>query len=280
MPRSAAAWRAPDRHAAPAARLTPPPADLVAAWQLSPRYTKHLTLQGFPILGSDAASDYALHEAAYLIQQMIGHRPDILPALAGNRVRFVVMGPTELTTDVPEHADLSPKNYWDRRARGLGATPARPAVSCGEENLLDLAGDPYPTENILVHELAHAIHEMAVAHLDPSFDGRLQSAYAQAREAGRWANTYAMENHREYWAEGVQSWFDTNRRNDDQHGPIATRAELLAYDPPLAALLAEVFGDRPWRYRKPRHRDAAGTSHLAGFDPASRPSFAWPPTLR
>ncbi len=263
---------------AAASDLAPPPADLVAAFSLSPLYTKHLMVGGFPILGSRTAADGGLREAAYLVERLIGHRPDILDALARRRVRFVVMATTERTTDVPEHADLVPKEYWDRRARGLGATAARPAVSCGEENLLDLEGDPYAAENILVHELSHAIHEMALADLDPSFDMRLQQAYEAARVAGRWSRTYAMENHREYWAEGAQSWFDTNRRNDDVHGPIATRADLIHYDPPLAALLAEVFGNEPWRYRKPRDRDAAETRHLAGFDRARAPRFDWATT--
>lgn len=258
-----------------ASELAPPPPDLVAAFALSPRYTKHLTVGGFPILGTRAASDAGLREAAYLVERLTEHRPDILEALARRRIRLVVMATTERTTDVPEHADLAPKGYWDQRARGLGATAARPAVSCGEENLLDLEGDPYAAESILVHEFSHAIHEMALADRDPSFDARLQQAYADARAADRWTGTYAMENHREYWAEGAQSWFDTNRRNDNAHGPISTRAELIEYDPPLAALLAEVFGNEPWRYHKPRERDAAETRHLAGFDRASAPRFDW-----
>jgi hypothetical protein len=269
---------------APAPTSTPPPTALaapreLAGWNLSPRYAKHVSVHGFPILSTANVSDAALREAAYLVEQMVGHRPEILQKLADNHVRFVVMATTELTTDVPEHADLVPKEYWDRRARGLGATPERPAVSCGEENLLDLAGDPYATENILVHEFAHAVHQMGVAYLDATFDQRLQHAYNDARAAGRWANTYAMDNHYEYWAEGAQSWFDTNRINDDQHGPIATRAQLVAYDPPLAALLLEVFGDRPWRYQKPRARDAAGRAHLAGWSSATAPTFAWPAHL-
>ncbi len=264
--------------AAPLPAVAPPPAEL-AAWGLSPRYTKHVAVHGFPILGAADVSDAALREAAYLIEQMIGHRPEVLREMAARHVRFVVMAPSELTTDVPEHSDLEPKDYWDRRARGLGATTARPAVTCGEENLLDLDGDPYATENILVHEFAHAIHQMGVAYLDPSFEQRLREAYDAARAAGRWANTYAMDNVYEYWAEGAQSWFDTNRINDNQHGPIATRAQLVAYDPPLAALLQEVFGDRPWRYQKPRERDAAGRAHLAGWDPATAPTFTWPERL-
>ncbi len=258
--------------------VTAPPAEL-RTWNLSAHYTKHVDVHGFPILGSEAVSDAALHEAAYLVEQMIGHREDILERLAKNKVRFVVMAPTELTTDVPEHSDLEPKDYWDKRARGLGATNIRPAVSCGEENLLNLAGDPYSTENILVHELSHAIHQMALVDLDATFEKRLIAAYEASKKAKRWANTYAMDNVMEYWAEGAQSWFDTNRANDNQHGPIATRAQLVKYDRPLAALLQEVFGDRPWRYRKIADRDAAGRAHLAGWNPVKGRTFVWPERL-
>lgn len=258
------------------APLAPPPPELVRALDLSPLYVKHTTVHDLPIVGTARASDAALREAAYLIEQMIGHRPELLRALAAQRVRVVVMAPTELTTDVPEHADLAPPAYWDRRARGLGATVIRPAVSCGEENLLNLEGDPYATESTLVHELSHGLHDFALARLDRTFDERLERAFDAAHAAGRWTGTYAMENWREYWAEGAQSWFDTNRADDDEHGSIATRAALVDYDPPLAALLREVFGDRPWRYRELSDRDAAGRVHLAGFDRAAAPTFAWP----
>ncbi len=262
---------------APAPRRLPaPPAELVRTWSLSKRYVKHVAVRGFPILGSKDATDAALREAAYLIEQMIGHRKDVLDKLVANHVRFVVMAPTELTTDVPEHSDLEPKDYWDRRARGLGATSSRPAVSCGEENLLNLVGDPYSTENILVHEFAHAIHQMAMSELDATFDKRLIAAFDAAKKAKRWANTYAVDNYMEYWAEGAQSWFDTNRTNDAQHGVIGTRAQLVVYDPPLAALLDEVFGDRPWRYRKIADREPAGRAHLAGWTAKTARTFAWP----
>ncbi len=265
--------------------VIPPPAELVARLSLSPKYTKCVMVEEFPIVGSAAVSDIALLEAAYLIRMEIGSRREILAAMAKNHVRFVVMSPTEMTTDVVEHSDLVPRNYWNRRARGLGATPSRPAVSCGEENLLCLRGDPYSTENILLHEFAHAVHEMGLNTVDPSFDGRLQSAYDAAKEAGLWKETYAMENRMEYWAEGAQSWFDTNRTNDKEHGSIDTREKLKAYDPRLAALLSEVFGDRAWRYVRPdRRRDSNASdeslAHLAGFDASTHAPFVWPEQTR
>jgi hypothetical protein len=35
------------------------------------------------------------------------------------------------------------------------------------------------------------------------------------------------------------------------HNEIGTRAQLKTYDPDLAQLVSEVFGDRSWRYGCP-----------------------------
>jgi cyclophilin family peptidyl-prolyl cis-trans isomerase len=185
------------------------------------------------------------------------------------------MAATEYTTDIPEHRSLKSRVFWDRRARGLGATPSSPAVSCGEENLLGYAGDPYSTENICIHEFAHAIHEMGLRTVDPTFDRRLREAHRNATNQNLWKGTYAFTNPHEYWAEGVQCWFDNNRENDALHNHVNTRAELKDYDPALAGLCREVFGDLPWRYLKPMDRPAADRAHLAGFNPAQSPTFRW-----
>jgi hypothetical protein len=256
-----------------AAAVTAPPREL----GLSPFYRKYISAGGLPVVGSAKVSDYALKEAAYLIDRLLEHRPDVRSALIKNKVRCAVMSYSERTTDIPEHSDLKPRDYWNIRARGLGATPIRPAVSGAEENLLNYPGDPYSTENILIHEFGHAMHEMGLRTADPTFDGRLRQAYRDALAAGRWKGTYAATNPHEYWAEGVQSWFDTNRENDSAHNHVNTREELKTYDPPLTALLKEVFGDTPWRYVRPAQR--ADKAHLAGYDPSRAPRFAWEPEL-
>jgi hypothetical protein len=256
--------------------VTPIPPELRQRLNLDPFYEKCVMLRQFPIVGSAKVHDQALLEAAFLINQMLNGRDDILDAMAQNKVRLAVMASTEYTTDVPEHSDLTPRDFMNRRARGLGPTPQRPAVSCGEENLLCFPGDPYSTENILIHEFSHAIHDMGLSTVDPTFDGRLKKAYEQAMDEGLWEDKYASENRHEYWAEGVQSWFDCNRENDYEHNHVNTRDELKAYDPRLAALVAEVFGDRPWRYTRPANRPADQTAHLAGFDPSKAPRFSFP----
>ncbi len=253
-----------------------PTAELRQRLGLDPFYEKALEVDGFPILSSGKVSDHALREAAFLTRQMLGERPDLLRAITESGVRFVIMAPDEFTTAIPEHSHLDPPEYWDKRARGLGSTPEHPAVSCGEENLLDYPGDPYAAENIFIHEFAHTIHQQGLNRVDTKFQQRLESAFAKAKLRGLWKGKYAGTNPAEYWAEGVQSWFDCNRENDFEHNHVNTREELRAYDTELAALVESVFGDGPWRYRKPRDRAADDSTHLAGYDPSKAPTFVWP----
>lgn len=261
--------------AAPMEGPNPVPERLREELKLDRFYRKHADAVGLPVLGSEKVSDNALAEAAWIVGRMLDGRDGIVKAMRAARVRVVVMAADESTTDVPEHSRLKPKVYWDRRARGLGATPANPVVSCGEENLLGYDRDPYPNENIFVHEFAHAIHGTGLNAVDPTFDRRLRETYKSAKDRGLWRDTYAATNPSEYWAEGVQCWFDDNAPPDALHNDIRTRVRLKEYDPGLATLCEEVFGDRAWRYRRPSGRTPEDRAHLTGFDPANLPRFRW-----
>jgi hypothetical protein len=258
-------------------RVVEPSDALRQALKLDPFYRKCVMLDELAIVGSARVQDPALLEAAYLVDRMLAGRADLRQALVKHKVRVAVMAHDEFTTTIPEHSDLKPPAYWNKRARGLGATRVRPAVSCGAENLLQYTGDPYHGENILIHEFGHAIHEIALREVDLTFDDRLTAAFDQARRDGLWKGTYAATNRSEYWAEGVQSWFDCNRSSDRQHNGIATRAKLKEYDPRLAQLLAEVFRNNDWRYLPPSRRPEPG--HLAGYDRSKSPRFVWPPEV-
>ena len=85
---------------------------------------------------------------------------------------------------------------------------------------------------------------------------------------------YAGKNRSEYWAEGVQYWYDTNRTMDHDHNHIHTREQLKTYDPGLARLCKDVLGDSRWRFVSPRRR--AGKGHLKGFNPATAPKAVDP----
>jgi hypothetical protein len=75
----------------------------------------------------------------------------------------------------------------------------------------------------------------------------------------------------------VQSWFDNNRVNDHDHNHVHLRSQLIEYDPGLAAICREVFGDTELRYTKPATRL---TGHLEDYDPTKAPRFSWPPRLK
>ena len=240
-------------------------------------YKKSTSVNGFPLVSSDKVSDYALKEAAYLIDRMIGHRQDIIDNMIHRNCRLVVMAHDEFTTQVPEHSGMTPAKFWDRRARGLGSSRKDPVASCAEENLLCYPGDPYNTESIMIHEFAHAIHLNGIFDVDTTFDKRLGETYKAAMAKGLWKNKYAANNKAEYWAEGVQSWFNTNRPPDHDHNHVNTREELKAYDPGLAKMVGEIFGDAEWRYKRPSQRKSPG--HLQGFDPLKTPIFKWPKEL-
>lgn len=252
--------------------VTAPPAELKA----DPFYGKYVDAGGYPILAAASVNDYALKEAAFLIEQMLANRPDVKQAMISSGSRMLIIGYDQYTTDLPEFAHFQPKDYWDARARGTGGSQTDPYCTCGEENLLAYPGDPYVAECILIHEFAHNIHLRGMVRVDPAFDDRLKAVYDAAMEKKLWAGKYASVNHHEYFAEGVQSWFNNNRPPDHDHNHVDTRAELQQYDPDLAKLCEEVFGKTEIVYTKPGTRLK---DHLAGYDPSDAPTFAWPERL-
>ncbi|GBL43747.1 hypothetical protein LBMAG55_14260 [Verrucomicrobiota bacterium] len=252
--------------------VAPPP----PALKLDPFYKKYVSAQGLPIVASAAVADHALLETAYLADLMLAKRPDVRAAMIANGSRIIVMGYREFTTDIPEYAHFKPKDYWDARARGLGGSETDPVCCCAEENTLAYPGDPYAAENIFIHEFAHNIHLRGMLKVDATFDQRLKATYQAAMAKGLWKGKYAATNHHEYFAEGVQSWFDDNRVNDHDHNHVHLRSQLIEYDPGLAAMCQEVFGDTELKYTKPTTRL---TGHMAGYDPSKAPTFTWPERL-
>jgi hypothetical protein len=247
-------------------------------------YTQQDSAEGFPITASEKVNPFAVQEAIFIVNSMLANRPDVRTAMIKSGSRLCIMAHNEFTTDLPEWTWLADvavpgfesfpaRDFRDARARGMGGSDTDPYCSCAEENLLAFEGDPYAAENILIHELAHNIHLRGMNNLDSTFDRRVKDAYRTAMSEVLWKGKYASVNHHEYFAEGVQSWFDDNRENDHDHNHVNTRQELLEYDPRLAALCREVFGDTEFKYTKPATRL---TGHLAGYDPEKAPRFEFP----
>lgn len=225
--------------------ITAPPSFL----ELDPFYRKYVDANGFPVISSWRVPDEALIKARDVIVFMTSVLPDsVVSVMRNTGVRIGVMARYEGTTDIPEHRHLENDTSinWDVRARGLGGGMKLPLTTCAEENLLCYQIDKYHAEDILIHEFAHTIHLVGIIQVDTAFNSKLQLALDQALAAGKWKDTYASTNIYEYWAEGVQTWFNVNAevpQPDGKHNQINTRHELKTYDPGLYAILMCYFAE-------------------------------------
>jgi hypothetical protein len=225
----------------------PPPASL----RVDPFYGQYMDANGIPVLASADVDAAAVVAACQIVAHMVRMRADVRQALIRQDQSVAIIGINELTTQIPEYKNLYamfPNQDWDS-LRGIGATLMIPVSSVGEENLLCLQNDIFAGEKLLVQTFATAVL-LGVDDADNTFDARLNAAFQAATSAGLWKNTYAGVNEIEYYAEGVQSWFDANlnvAQPDGNNGPINTRGELKAYDPALAMLIAETMPDDAWR---------------------------------
>ncbi len=253
----------------------PPPPDVRAYFNLDPYYEQWIDVKGFPVLASGKVNPYAVKEAAWQIRQMIGHRPDILQAMVQNKARFSIIPHTEIITDIPEYSSDPRPDFLIFRERGWGGSEGA-TVTASEEGILHYSGSYGTGYNVLIHEFAHGIHLLGLNTFDPTFEERLNTTYKTAMQRGLWSGTYASSDMREYWAEGTMGWFLLNGRGSFSHFGN-TRQALKAYDPGLAALLSEVYGDTEWRYTPVT--DRLNQPHLQGFDPQDSPAFVGFPEL-
>lgn len=211
-------------------------------------YKKYLDASGIPIISSDKVPDEALFAVQRTVNIMVSYRPDVLAKMIMNKLRVGIMAKSEVTKDMPEFRDMEEDGsgrYWNDD-RGTGATPDRPLCTCAEENVLcyGKGEDPYYREDIVIHEFAHSVHELGISFINPNFDTELQQAFETAKAKGLWSNTYAGSNFYEYFAEGVQDWFNLNSEaipSNGIHNEINTREELKNYDPVLYNIIKRYF---------------------------------------
>ncbi|HKP76988.1 MAG TPA: hypothetical protein VJT67_15765 [Longimicrobiaceae bacterium] len=272
--------RAGDEFLANASVTTPVPDEIAERYGLDTRfYSKYVEAMGIPILGSAELSDAAMLEAGYLTVAMLQNAPDIAQRIVENHGRIAVMTYLERTQSIPEHAGLDPATYG--RCRGVGGTMAIPVSSCGEEDLLDYDSEPYWAENVFIHEFAHTVHLLG---LGAAFNADLVRIYNQSMAAERWQDAlaedgkripaYAARDEKEYWAEGVQSYFGCNCDHPDpSHNGVNGREQLEAYDRDLYDLVRTTFGDNPWCYVPSKQR--MQQKHLKDLDRKNFPKFSW-----
>ena len=224
-------------------------------------YEKYVEAAGLPILSSASVPDEALFAARDMTRGMLVDRPDLAEWLAENDFRIAIIAEEEALLDLPDkrhwkkperddprltrcerkHYDerigrLSHRDYWDVRARGIGGE--RTAGS--EEDVLGLPTTRYWGETIFVHEMAHNVL-FAIQAVDPELYREVEAAYANALANNLWFNEYATTTIQEYWAEGTQIWFNSNRLVVVDGQQILNHTDLAGYDPNLFAALEMVY---------------------------------------
>jgi hypothetical protein len=192
----------------------------------------------------------------------------------------VVLGRKEKLSDLPEFRETRKRPGADE-VRFADYAPGSKVMVVPEENVLGLPDDPFAGRGMVVGVFARGLHqvcgarpviadfdqrrdrqqyELRVQRLDVEFDKRLRKAYEAAREKGLWKGTAAARDHVEYWATGLEAYFDAG--GDVPAPPLAdrpvtTREALKTYDAELYALVAETMayhGHVDWRYGRPARR--------------------------
>jgi hypothetical protein len=249
-----------------------PPARL----KVDPYYTKFTYAREFPVAGSKHVSDEALLKANDTIRKLFAYRHDVLKAMIEAGARLVVLGRSEKLSDLPELKDASKQAGFDE-VRYLDYSPSLKLMVVPEENVLRSAGEPFAGRCMVISVFARGLYqvvgtraadpdfekrrdkqqyELRVKRLDVEFDRRLQKLHESALGNDRWKGTAAGRNRAEYWAAGVEAYFDAGGDGlapNDADRPITTREALKAYDPELYALVDETMaykGRVDWRVRR------------------------------
>ena len=185
-------------------------------------YKKYADAYGIPIVSSAKVPDDAVMIARDIVNYMLIKRPDIRATLIKQKARVLIMAETETDTDLPARsnwkkptkddrrltpgerdnydkpggiASMSDREYWNKRARGMGGT----ITSCAEENLLGYPNTRYYGENILVHEFSHNMMN-AIRSCDSALYKEILAAYEIAKKDGKYKGQYAINTSAEYWA--------------------------------------------------------------------------------
>jgi len=230
-----------------ACKVGPIPADVRAEYELDAFYTRYASADGTPIVATDKPVDESISRACRVVLDLSSEHPMARERMRSDHIYFIMMAKTEKTVQTPEYRS---RGDLDARARGFGNNPGL----CAEENVMceGRPADRWGGESICVHEYSHVMHLYVWNRVAPMFDQKVNAAYTNAVRTMRlYGNTYAASNAVEYFAEGVQNWYNTNLQSprgeagDGVHNHINTRAELKEYDPMLYDLLATVLPDVP-----------------------------------
>jgi hypothetical protein len=217
-------------------------------------YRKACDQNGIAIVAAESVDDAALEAAAARMAGLFAERPELANGVADAIDHVAIIGKSERITDLPDFEDLYfilPGTDWHRLGRSFPGSEEIPVAAGAEENLLCLDEDHYHGEDMFVRDFGWTIRRFGLASIEPGINEAIEDAYNHAIAADLWRHTIAEVNSDQYWAEGVESFFDANNEatddTDEIHNFVNTRDELRAYDPFLYQVLVNVFGETTWR---------------------------------
>ena len=220
-------------------------------------YTQGCTVLGLEILAGEEVDADAVAEMADRVYNMLVNRPDYAPPIAAYPIGLRIIGDSQRIMDLPEFEDIyfhHPGIDWRYRGRSFPGTEEIPFAAGAEENLLCSTEDRYEGEDSFIRDFAITMRRFAMDSIDEPTSIAIEQAYAVAIAEGKYKNTLAEINSEQYWAEGVQSFFDANLEDNAEereplssHNHVNTREELREYDRALYEIAISVFGDTEWR---------------------------------
>jgi dipeptidyl-peptidase-4 len=226
-----------------------------AAESASPTYTPQ-SIEGWQVrindrLLADGADAELGSRALALLQVKLFEVLHVLPDEVAPKLQSVPIW-VEVDNDRQgPGACYHPSGDW-LRDNGFDDRKAKAVEICRADNFVNWSHDQ---PSMLLHELAHAFHDQQLGFEE----ARIKAAYESAREAGIYddvlrisgvhCRAYAMENHKEYFAELTEAYFGTN-----DFYPFV-RAELKEHDPAAYELLSEIWS------RKLEQKDTEDTKN-------------------
>ncbi|MEL7532821.1 MAG: hypothetical protein AAFN10_15995, partial [Bacteroidota bacterium] len=211
-----------------------------AYFGLDPFYQKYLDADGIPIFTGIEIPEFAIQRVKSNVAIMLAGEESMRRRLVDNYVRIVILALIEPIDTIPELAD---QNLAEEVRSRIG-DPALAIMVIPEENILCFPNDPSAGEDVFVRTFALTMLNTAIPLIEPTFPDSLNAQYERIVQSGIWDSTLAAKSPEDYFAEGVQTWFNVNRQADPadgEHNLVDTRIELAAYDPGLYALLDRFF---------------------------------------
>jgi len=181
-------------------------------------YRKYLEVKGLPVVAAAEVSDQALERTHDIVSHMLAGRPDLVEAMVKNRMYLIIIARTKCIPTCRNTATVAIRNFKTSGCAGPADAPrvlARKTCSV-------CPSTGYDDEKHAVHDSATPSTAPCVPW-NPTWNSRKEpGAYQHAVDKGLFRDTYAGSNAGEYWAEIAQAYFDYNRVNNWNHGPIGT----------------------------------------------------------